>query len=847
MNSTSRTSRPRTAPRIGLGALVVFSIVSVANAAPTVSEVRSESKDMSEWIAGMGEYFDAHPELKDTKSSGWKPYNRAKWFYEQRMVNGEEVPFGARWKAWEQKKAIEATRPAPRNSWFALGPTNLSGRILDIKFDPNTPTTVYAATAGGGLWKSTDNGANWLPQTDEQPTLGVGAVCVLPSDPNIVLIGTGEATFNIDRIGGVGILRSTDGGATWGTTSLGFGESSGHGFHCMEVNPLTGTILAGAIDGLWRSTDAGLNWINVRPEGNGTDYYDVAFKPFSSTICYTVKGSASSGNGVKFSTDDGATFATSLGNPVAGIGKSKLAVTPADPARVFCLFSDDDDALGFYTSTNDGVNFALTSSSDIVGAQGWYNLILEADPNNVANLVGGGVNFSRSTNSGSTWSGTGTGVHVDMHAIAYKPGSPNEIWVGGDGGIWSSATDGANPWTDKNTNLVTYQFYDICVSQQTTTFIMGGTQDQGTDRWVGSTAWLQGLGADGMVCNINPNSESTVYAEIQFGDHRKSTNAGANFFSINTGIPANNNQWVVPVAEDQSTPNHLYTSHSGSGAYRTTNGGTNWANVVSGSSLWIDISPIDGNYVFLLSGSVRISTNDGTNWAPAAAYGFPTGGPTKILADPVDLNTVYVTFSGYSTAAHVARSTNLGASWTDISSNLPQVPLNAIAVDPEDTDRIFVGSDVGVWETTDSGGSWHPFETGFPNSVVVDLEIQKSGRKLIAGTHGRGAWEVDITADGGTGVDVATPASLNLMLDPPSPNPASRETTLRFAAKHMGEVTLQVFDVTGRQVSELVRAPVGDGIIRMVPWLTDDVPSGVYFAVLKAGSEQLSQKIVVTK
>jgi hypothetical protein len=130
--------------------------------------------------------------------------------------------------------------------------------------------------------------------------------------------------------------------------------------------------------------------------------------------------------------------------------------------------------------------------------------------------------------------------------------------------------------------------------------------------------------------------------------------------------------------------------------------------------------------------------------------------------------------------------------------------------------------------------------------VVVDLELQKTSRKLVAGTHGRGAWEIDIT-ETGTGVEVAAPASLHLMLDPPSPNPVTSETILRFAAKHSGEVTLSVFDVTGRLVNEVVRAPIGDGIIRMAPWYADDVPSGVYFAVLQAGADRISRKIVVTK
>jgi hypothetical protein len=244
---------------------------------------------------------------------------------------------------------------------------------------------------------------------------------------------------------------------------------------------------------------------------------------------------------------------------------------------------------------------------------------------------------------------------------------------------------------------------------------------------------------------------------------------------------------------------------------------------------------------------VRRSTNNGAAWTVAAPFGFSTGSITKIAAHPTDINSAFVTFSGYVVGfAHVAKTTDAGASWTDLTANLPDAPVNAIAVDNLNPDRIFVGTDVGVWETTNGGGSWVPFATGLPSTVVLDLEIQKSARKLVAGTHGRGAWEVDISTSA-TGVNVATPAPLNLMFDPPTPNPVSSETLLRFAAKHNGEVTISIFDVSGRLVSEVARAPVGDGIIRMATWYADDVPSGVYFAVLEAGPDKITRKIVVAK
>ena len=813
--------------------------------------VRDEAAAVDKaWLDELGAYYEAHPELKTTRGSGWKPYNRAKWFYEQRMVNGEPVPVGARYRAWEQKLEVERTMPvAPRATWFSLGPANFSGRILSLEFDPNDPNTVYAGAAGGGLWRSTDSGVNWSALTDDTPSLGVGGVAVAPGNSNIIVIGTGEGTPNIDRISGVGILRSTDGGTTWNTTNVTYSKANGHGFHFAKANPITGTMLAGATDGLWRSTDQGSTWTQVQIGGN---WYDAVWKPGDANRCYTVRGGAGSGNGVKVSTDDGLSWAMSgTGQPLVGsMGKTKLAVSADEPTWVYAGFSNrtTSNLLGVYLTTNEGANWTLQANSpNMYGGQGWYNVSLAADPNDANVVISGGVELFKATDAGVTFVEIGGNVHVDHHAATYRPGAPNNLFVGSDGGVWESTNDGGS-WTSRNSTLVTYQFYDICVSQFSPSFIMGGTQDNGTDRWTGSTTWLEGLFADGMVCNVNPNVSNVIYAEIQFGDHYKSSNGGQAWQNIMSGI-SGNGVWVTPVAEDQTPAmgGHLYTSTSG-GMFRTTNGGTVWENVGSHNANWIDMSPVDGNVVWTVTGIIgKRSTNDGGSWTDFGSYGFFSGAATKVAAHPTDVNSAFVTFSGYSVGfAHVAKTTDGGASWTNITGNLPDAPANAIAVDDLNPDRIFVGTDVGVWVTTDGGGSWVPFEGGLPNTVISDLEIQKSARKLVAGTHGRGAWEVDITASS-TGADVATPAPLNLMFDPPSPNPVTRETVLRFAAKYHGEVTVSIFDVTGRLVSEVSRTPVGDGIIRMAPWYADDVPSGVYFAVLQAGPDKITRKIVVAK
>jgi hypothetical protein len=496
--------------------------------------------------------------------------------------------------------------------------------------------------------------------SDEIMSLAVGGLAVDPFDPSIVVIGTGEGTFNIDRVGGVGILRSTDAGVTWNTTSLtypavGYG-GGGHGFHVIEANPLTGTMLAGATDGLWRSSDSGQTWTLVRV---GDDHYDVAWRAGDPDVVYAAKGSGASGNSVKKSTDDGLTFATAgTGQPLSlSVGKTKLAVSANQPDWVYAIYiskSNPYGTLGVYRSTDDGANWAAqNTTTNIGGGQGWYNLSLAADPNNASTIIAGGVSLYRSTDAGVTYAVVGTGagenVHVDHHAVAYEPGSNSNVWVGNDGGIWKSTNDGAN-WPsalERNTGLVTYQFYDICVNNNNSTayYVMGGTQDNGTDKWSGTTTWANGLGADGMVCNINPSNGTTVFAEIQFGGQRRNTTSGVGAYTtIMTGITGTA-AWVAPVAERASPGNYLFTS-TGNGIFRTTDGGASWVNVDAVAANWIAVSRANGDYVWCVAGTPRYSTDNGATWANAGRTPSSSGA-TKILPDPVDLNTVFVTFNSY--------------------------------------------------------------------------------------------------------------------------------------------------------------------------------------------------------
>lgn len=835
-----------------LVALTLSGALALSWLVPLPSLATERTERVLSDLARMERYFEANPELKTTRSSGWKPFSRQKWALDYRQ-DGQPVTPAQRMAVWEEKRRRAAIGRSSA-TWFELGPTNLSGRALAIAFDWNDVDNVYVGTASGGLWKSTNGGDTWSPRTDDLPSIAIGGVAVSPNDSDIVVIATGEGTLNGDRVPGTGIWRSTDAGATWAQTNVTFNLTQGQGWHFIKANPTTGTMFAGGNNGLYRSTDDGANWSQIQ---SGDDFWDFAWEPGSTTRCYTIGGGSTfGGNTFQVSTDDGLTWSNSTsGLPNSSIiGKSKLAVTAASTNTIYVHLSSSSTygSIGIYRSTNSGSSWAQRSTQNFGGGQAWYNLTLAADPNDVTRVIAGGIENWASSNSAISFSevgdgyglGTDSAIHWDHHDMVYEPGSDSNVWAATDGGVWKSTDDGAT-WTSRREGINTYQFYDICVAQSDDDFLLGGTQDNGVPgRQGAATSWFtSNLFADGMVCNVVPTDASTVYAEAQGGYHVKSTDGGGSWFEILGGI-SGNGLWVTPTDLDPTNQNRLYTETS-SAIWRTTNGGSLWTSRGNHSAIWIDISPADPDVVWTVEGRPYVTTNDGASWTQTSNYGFSTGGSeTKVEAHPTDSQAAFVTFSGYGSGAHVARTTDRGSSWEDVTGDLPAQPVNTLAVDPQNVDNWYIGTDSGVWMTSNGGVNWMPLDSGLPNAVISDLEVRDAQRKLVAGTYGRGAFELNLaTSVSASGLDVA---ASHLMLDPPFPNPVRDSALLRFAARHEGTASLHIYDVAGRLVSDLAEIS-GNGVVNRAVWHTDDVPAGVYFAVLQAGADRISQKVVVTR
>jgi hypothetical protein len=193
----------------------------------------------------------------------------------------------------------------------------------------------------------------------------------------------------------------------------------------------------------------------------------------------------------------------------------------------------------------------------------------------------------------------------------------------------------------------------------------------------------------------------------------------------------------------------------------------------------------------------------------------------------------------------VVRSQDGGTTWVDITGNLPDAPANTITI-PADLHAIYVGTDLGVYFTTNGGASWAKYGTELPYTVVTDLEIHESSGLIVAATLGRGAWVTTLLT--ATGVDDDAVASApGLLLAPPAPNPVVGHTRIRFAAHSSSSVTLEVFDVLGRRVARVAELGIGDGEVREAIWRTDSVPSGVYFIRLKAGLHVAARRVTVVK
>jgi len=711
--------------------------------------------------------------------------------------------------------AAPPTPPAVGSSnWTPLGPLAIpngqtysgarvlvSGRVTCIAIDPAAPDTIYLGTAQGGVWKSTDNGGSWAPKTDNEVSLAIGALALDPNSPQIVYAGTGEGNFSGDSYYGLGILKSLDGGTTW--TNLAATTFLGTRFCRLIVDSSSGTpamrLFAATQKGLYRSLDGGTTW-TLLTSGLPANAMatDAALDPATNTLY-----AAFWNKGIYKSTNANAATPTftqlTTGLPVAtaaipnGVTRIALGLSPSNPSTLFALMANNDTTqylphVGapynyaidkFYVTTNGGTSWTAISLpgpvTDGIGGQGFYNLAVTVDPSTPDIVYLSATSLWKAVKSGSVWTLTDIGgpFHPDNHVIAFRPGDHLKIWAGSDGGIYKSA-DGGTTWDDSiNKGLCIAQFEFIDQHPNSPAVVFGGTQDNGTEQYRGSPVFTHADDGDGGFVIVN-QTDPTHVVSTYFNPSPKLSVQGGKFgtwISVANGIGGTNTLFYPPMAACRTNANALAlgTTLVNIDAAEGTGGWPATTQVsLPGMALKERVSAlsyVNANLIYAGTELGKVyKLVFATGWTATLISAAPLpAGLTRYITDlsplPANSSTVVAVMSGFGTG-HVWRGvvpTSGVATWTDISGALPDIPVNALVIDPTNGARMFIGTDIGVFETMNSGGSWSLISgssTGLPNCAVFDLRLHEATRILRAATHGRGLWEKPIDAPSTPAVDI---------------------------------------------------------------------------------------------
>jgi photosystem II stability/assembly factor-like uncharacterized protein len=675
---------------------------------------------------------------------------------------------------------------AQAQTWTSLGPAPVSwsqgaaGRISAVVCHPTDPNRYYVAGADGGVWRTTDGGQTWMPLTDHMPTTAIGALALDPQNPGIIYAGTGEAVFANHSRYGLGLYKSLDGGDTW--LHLAEETFAGRCFRRIIINPHNPQVLYAAITqaggfpakaaaknhpsadgprGVFRSSDGGHTWVRLAgvPDLCVTD---LAIDPQNPGTLYAAVGHifGNPANGIYKTTDGGETWNVLWGLPT--MGRISLALAPSDPQRIYVLRTNPATSsgggasrAGAFRSINGGASWTSIGNGPDQSTYGWYLSVVAVHPTSPDTVFMGGLPMIRTTNAGSTWS-TVTPPHVDQHAAAFD--AAGRLVVGCDGGVYRSSNLGSS-WESLNTGLSTIQFYaGLSLHPQNEHWVIGGTQDNGTNRRSEDTLlWQTVYGGDGGWTQVDQTSPQRVFAEFQgTGNIFRSTNGGETFSNIGGGL-SGRNCFLPPYLIDPTNPMRmLYATER---IFVSTVGGGSWTALSedltagAGAIRSLAIAPSNPNYVYAATNDGRFlaSSDGGATFALHLEdlRGWPRV-MREIFVDEHDPQTVYLAGANFGQPPQfpprLRRSRNAGLTWERLDANLPEIPVNVVAVDTRHhAPIIFVGSDAGVYRSVNEGRSWRRYGEGLPRGgCIIDIRLDLARERLVVGTQGRGAWSVPL-------------------------------------------------------------------------------------------------------
>jgi len=687
----------------------------------------------------------------------------------------------------------------------ALGPGTMSGRITAIE-GATDGKTIYVGTAGGGIWKTTNAGASFIPVFDKY-CQSIGALALDPKNPKILYAGTGESNMRNSVSIGNGIYKSTDGGDNWVKLGL---ENTEHIAKIVisPVNPAIvfvaapGPLWSSSKDrGLYRSADGGKTFEKVLYINENAGCADVAIDPqhpdtmYASTWEFRRKpyafNSGGNGSGMWKSTDGGKNWRElKSGLPAKPFGRIAFALAPSVPQNIVAIVEAEET--GLYISSDAGENWKKQSATMNVVSRPFYFASIAIDPKDPKRVYRPGYTFSYSVDGGYSFSDAsneGGWLHSDHHALWINPNNTSQLYLGTDGGMYISLDRGAT-WNFVQ-SLPVGQFYHVALDDKKPYNMYGGLQDNGT--WVGPSAAAGGItnsnwksinGGDGFWAQPDPLNPGTVYAESQGGTINRINLATSKAVGIKPQQAPGEDKlrwnWNTPIVFGAANKKNLYTSSQY--LYRSTDQGRNWTRISpdlttndpdkqkqenSGglsadntsaenhcTIFTIAESPLDEKMIWAGTddGNLQLTMDGGKTWTNMAANYARAGIPAHTWVSSIepslfDKKVVYASFDNHMYGDHktyVARSADMGKTWQLFNSAEFTGFAHKIKEDTKNKDLLFLGTEMGLFASVDGGLNWFRMKNKIPEYVLArDIQIHPVTHDLVIATHGRGIFIID--------------------------------------------------------------------------------------------------------
>ena len=687
-----------------------------------------------------------------------------------------------------------------------LGPATPSGRIDDFAVDEDDPAIFYIGTATGGVWKTVNNGTTLDPVFDHAGSSSIGDVAIAAHDPNVVWVGTGEANNRQSSSWGDGIYKSTDGGKTWRNLGLAQSYHIArilvdpNDYDVVYVAALGDLWAPGGQRGVYKTTDGGLTWTNVLSDGPDVGATDLVMDPRDDKVIYAALyqrrrapwgfNGGGPGSAIYKTTDAGRTW-TRLTNgiPEGDKGRIGLDVYRKNPDIVYARIEHPTEGR-VYRSDDAGATWRKLSSTN---PRPMYFSQIRIDPNDVSRIYVPGVQLFVSDDGGKTFRDDGAkNIHVDFHAMWIDPHDSNHLMIGGDGGVGISY-DRSRTYVWLN-NLPVGQFYHVSYDMQQPYWVCGGLQDNNT--WCGPSAvrsrdgianddWFIIGGGDGFQAQMDPGDARILYAESQNGRlnrvDRVTNERQAIMPEPAAGEPAYRWNWDTPVILSPFDPATVYIGANR--LFKSTDRGRSWIAIspdlttrtdrdtlalmgVKGSDTkiarndgvsaygtltTIAESPKQGlYYTGSDDGQLNVSLDGGAHWTDVSGK-IPGLPPytyvTRVAPSRFAAGTVYATFDGHRSgdfATYVYASGDFGRSWQPIKGDLPTGEVaRTITEDLVNPDVLYLGTEAGLFVTTDRGGHWLRVTGDLPTVPVAEITLQPRDNAMLLATHGRGIWILD--------------------------------------------------------------------------------------------------------